>query len=420
MKVAGIIAEYNPFHNGHAYHIEEVRRKTGADYVIAIMSGNFVQRGGPAIVDKYTRTKMALLSGADLVIELPVVAATASAETFARTGVSILAATGIVTHLGFGCETNDLQLLDSLATLFSEEPANYQELLSSYIKEGLSYPSARARAAGEIFSQMDVDLESILNNPNNILAIEYLKALKQLELNIQPCPILRQGNQYHASDLTGDMSSATAIRSHIIDSSSDTTYVWSQFPEQAGQVLKQYFENYCPVEENDFSTLLHYKLHLAKGSFSDYYDCKGALANRITNYLESYTTFSDFVDVLKTKNQTYTGISRILTHVLLDIKEEHAQHLKATDFAPYIRVLGFRKEANTLLTALKASSIPIITKLADGQQEILSLGADDALAISRNELLQTDITSSQIYDVARTARTGAAEKNEYRKSLIYI
>ena len=211
MKVAGIIAEYNPFHNGHAYHIEEVRKKTGADYIIAIMSGNFVQRGGPAIVDKYTRTKMALLGGADLVIELPVVAATASAETFARCGVAILNSIGVVTHLGFGCETDDLELLHALANLFVEEPKEYQELLSSYLKEGLSYPAARAKAAGEYFQKFVADtsitnrnsthnvyadgiidntlnIEATLNNPNNILAIEYLKALKQINSTIKPCP----------------------------------------------------------------------------------------------------------------------------------------------------------------------------------------------------------------------------------------
>lgn len=416
MKVTGIIAEYNPFHNGHAYHIEQVRKKTGAEYIIAIMSGNFVQRGGPAIADKFVRAKMALLAGADLVIELPTVAATASAETFARTGVNILAATDVVTHLGFGCETNNLELLKKIATLFIEEPAEYQNLLLSFFKEGLTYPVARAKAASIIFSDIKDAVDETLNNPNNILAIEYLKALNQLNTDITPCPILRQGNHYHDSELTSQMSSATAIRSQIY--SKNMNVVWPQIPQKAGTVLQEYFAEHVPLKENDFSAILHYKLLLSQNTLENYFDCKGDMANRIANNLEKYTCFSDFADMLKSKNQTHTSICRALTHILLDIREDDVQHLKATNYAPYIRVLGFRKSASHLLTKLKTAKVPVITKLSEGQEQILL--HQDSISQSRSRILQIDIDSSHIFDAVQTSHTSIPKKSEYRKSLIYV
>lgn len=415
MKVAGIIAEYNPFHNGHKFHIDEVRRKTGADYVVVVMSGDFVQRGGPAIVDKRTRAKMALLSGADLVLELPVIAACASAETFARTGVGILNALGVVTHLGFGCETCDLDLLQSLAALFDTEPDDYKELLSSYMKQGLSFPSARAKAANAYLKDVDGQIEEVLNNPNNILGIEYIKALRQFDSKIIPCGILRQGNHYADEDLTGTLSSATAIRKELYRSSEEiSSHLWAQIPKDATLLLKEYFTDHVPIREDHFSQLLHYRLLGEKDRYEEYYDCKGDLSNRILNHLESYTSYSSFVDLLKTKNQTYTGISRALLHLLLGIKDTHYQDLADTGFAPYARVLGFRKASAGLLKALDKGTIPVITKLS--QDEVLLSETDPV----RARLLQLDISCSHIYNTAGTALVQASEKNEYRQSLVFI
>ena len=439
MKVAGIIAEYNPFHNGHAYHIEEVRKKTGADYIIAIMSGNFVQRGGPAIVDKYTRTKMALLGGADLVIELPVVAATASAETFARCGVAILNSIGVVTHLGFGCETDDLELLHALANLFVEEPKEYQELLSSYLKEGLSYPAARAKAAGEYFQKFVADtsitnrnsthnvyadgiidntlnIEATLNNPNNILAIEYLKALKQINSTIKPCPILRQGNHYHDEDLSGSISSATAIRRNMLELEVSTmeyeNLLLKYIPQICLDILLESLKLCPPIIENDFSSLLHYKLYLEQNDFRNYSDVKDDLANRILNLQESYVSFTVFIDEIKTKNMTYTNVSRALLHILLDIKKSHMNDLTSSNYAPYIRVLGFRKSSSLLLNKLKNSSIPVVAQLAKDKKGL----NDTAL-----RLLQLDISSAHIYNLMKINKSGLSiEKNEYRTPLFYL
>lgn len=479
MKVAGIIAEYNPFHNGHAYHIEEVRKRTGADYVVVIMSGNFVQRGGPAIADKYIRTKMALLGGADLVIELPTIAATASAETFSRCGVSILNALGIVTHLGFGCETDDLDLLWALASLFAEEPAEYQYMLSSYLKKGLSYPAARACAAGEYFQKnvprnvqgnvhnnastddtftqksendsvfsnenniiYDSEIiENTLNNPNNILAIEYLKALKQIGSNMKPCPILRKGNGYHDENISGVLSSATAIRNKIFsydifetdmllynamvaeeivpdfekDEKVFRNFLENTIPPRSVEALIEYFKTARPICEDDFSQLLQYKLCLEScggNKFHLYADVKEELANRIWNRIEEYSSFSGFVHDIKTKNMTFTSISRGLVHILLDIKKTDMDCLMESNYAPYVRLLGFRKASALLLNELKKSSIPVISQIAKDQHQ---------LNASALRLLQLDISSSHIYSLVKGNKSGlSVGKNEYRTPLVYV
>lgn len=458
MKVAGIIAEYNPFHNGHAYHIEEVRQKTGADYVVVVMSGNFVQRGAPAILDKYTRTKMALLGGADLVIELPVVAATASAETFARTGVALLNTLDCVTHLGFGCETDDIELLDRLASLFADEPEEYKATLSSYLKEGLSFPVARAKSATEYFKKNNIiesnaesniegtiennignvptenrSIEDILNSPNNILAIEYLKALKKMNSSIQPCPILRQGCGYH--DLTDNKSyaSATAIRKRLLENMSFETdfinqleldsinqlgsdslnqFLHRQIPDTALPVFIDALRQSCPLQEDDFSNLLHYKLSLEQKDFSVYADVKEDLANRIENLIESYTHFSSFIEEVKAKNMTYTSISRGLLHILLNIRQSDMTLLEDLNYAPYIRLLGFRKQSAQLLKLLKSTSTPILSQLAKDQYQL----SDNA-----RHLLQLDIASAHIYTRVNNEKCARFDsKNEYRTPLIYV
>ena len=500
MNVAGIIAEYNPFHNGHAYHIHEVKKRTNADFVIAIISGDFVQRGAPAIADKYVRTKMALLGGADLVIELPVCAATASAETFARTGVNILSQTGVVTHLGFGCETDDLALLSAIADLFTEEPAAFKEALSSYLKEGVSFPAARARAAETYFQAVSTsanmpkpsaangsdlrqtpyqkNISDILNNPNNILAIEYLKAIKLSGSAMKPCAVKRKGAGYHSTDSNTGYCSATAIRNlltpgvspasqepdtHLIlqkpgahpllqkpgahpllQSSgahpsglsscpaSITAQLATRMPPACAKEFAGWLKQYPPVTENDFSSLLHYKLLLGQHTQTPQntaptpacdpqettafiHFCRQKenteLENRIENLLEQYTSFSDFIQLLKTKDRTYTAISRHLLHTLLDIRPDHTEALKQTDYAPYIRILGFKKNASPLLAALKKSSIPVIMRLAEDVKD---------LAPAQRSLLDTDIRSAHIYNAVLTKNTDQKIKNEYRHPLVYL
>lgn len=414
MNITGIIAEYNPFHNGHAYHIEETRKQTRADYIIAVISGNFVQRGAPALADKYLRTRMALLGGADLVLELPVCGAVSSAETFAKSGIHILDRLNCVTHISFGTESPDTDLLFSLAALFAGEPAPYRDLLSSYLKEGLSFPAARQAAAAK-YLHLDSDL-SALNQPNNILGIEYLKTLMQANSDLIPCTIPRQGGSYHDTDIHSEFSSATALRDAIFScgnsASADTAcHLKNQTPDVCYQAFREWTAHNLCLREDDFSNLLHYKLLLNAGRYAEFGEGSLQLANRAENCLEQFTSFSEFCSTLKTKDRTYTSVSRYLLHLLLDITCENLYLFHKFDCAPYARILGFKKTSAPLLDMMKHSAIPVIGKLS---ADCKTLSGD------RKKLLDLDIRSAHIYNSVQTGKTGIPVKNEFRQSLVIL
>ena len=214
MNVCGIVAEYNPFHNGHLYHIEETKKKTGCDAIVVVMSGNFIQRGVPALFDKWTRTKMALQSGADLVIELPLLYSISSAEYFAQGSVSLLDGLNVVDHISFGSNTTDLDALKRIANVLYLEPENYKKLLESELKRGTSFPIARSNALKN-FLKKEYDakyISEILLDSNNILGIEYLKALLYCNSSIKPMVVERKGGNYNSTTITNNVCSATAIR----------------------------------------------------------------------------------------------------------------------------------------------------------------------------------------------------------------
>lgn len=234
MKVVGIVAEYNPFHNGHRYHIEEARKCTGADFVVVVMSGDFVQRGEPAVIDKYHRTEMALSQGADLVLELPAAFACASAEYFATGAVSLLHALGCVDTLCFGSECGHLDLLEEIADLFIQEPSEYKEYLKTALKSGYSFPAARDEALKEYFAEdlvKTAQIASVLSAPNNILGIEYIKALKVLGSSIRPVTITRMGQGYHETTFSDSFCSATALRRLLETPNTAPGCMQSQVPE---------------------------------------------------------------------------------------------------------------------------------------------------------------------------------------------
>lgn len=198
MRICGLITEYNPFHNGHIHHLEEARRQCNADYLIVVMSGNFVQRGAPAIIDKYCRTKMALLGGADAVFELPSLFATSSAEVFARAAVSLLEMMGCVDTLCFGAEDADIEVMKIIAKTLNHEPESVSEDIQDYLKSGMTYPAARAEALEHYLSGSISNVHEILAKPNNILGIEYLRALDRLHSKIEPVAIKRWHTDYHS------------------------------------------------------------------------------------------------------------------------------------------------------------------------------------------------------------------------------
>lgn len=434
MNVTGIIAEYNSFHNGHAFHIEETRKNMQADYCIAVISGDFVQRGAPALLNKYDRTKMALENGIDLVIELPVIAATSSAENFAQGGVCLLDALGVVSNISFGAEANtasDIDLLGKLADFFAFEPPAFQEHLDQALKSGYSFPTARARAALTCLQQIHSDsmdantlaqFEQLLASPNNILAIEYMKAIRRHNCKLTPSVVTRTGAGYHDTDTDTKFASASALRKFILQNNSDqeiTSEMLNQMltrtvPDSVRELLLTAYENHAFLQEDDFSDLLYYELQrqLLHPTASDSDATRSDLAQRIENKLESFTCWSEFVSDLKTKNQTYTAISRYLLHALLGIDGELLTAAKTYHYAPYARILGFRKDASPLLKELQAhSQIPLLRKIAKERLE---------LAPDQQKLLDLDVYAANLYNRILFSKSGIQRKNEYREPLIIL
>lgn len=431
MKVVGIIAEYNPFHNGHAYQIKQAKKLSHADYCIVAMSGNYVQRGIPAITDKFSRAAMALQNGADMVFELPTLWATASAEYFAAAGIALFNALGCVDTVCFGCETLNLPLLTAAAEILATEPELYTEFLSSYLKEGLAFPAAREKALFSYIERTPLvlpdplhhantpendkkkSLSELLASPNNILALEYMKALIRSGSSIQPLPILRKGSGYHALDFDKDFCSATAIRSsllHEIPLSCNTRQTLSHYlPKETAELL--FSPDTCFLSEWDFSSSLYYKLlSEQEDGFTQYADVTLEFSNKIAKNLRYFTDYQSFCNLLKSKDITYARISRMLLHILLNIKATDYQHGKACGYIPYLRPLGFCKEASSLFTSICShSALPIVTRPA---KDILQL---DSFA---RDMLNLDIFSSNLYYGMATQKSGQVGKNEYQQKIV--
>ena len=433
MNVTGIIAEYNPFHNGHLYQIDQVKKK-GTDYIIVVMSGDFLQRGTPALLDKWKRTHMALLSGADLVIELPAVFSTASAQYFARSGVSILDKLGVVDTISFGCESDNIRLIKQTASFLWNEPDNYQKQLQYFIKNGNSFPKARELALTNILNTQNTesfsakhtslhtgtenasivkDVASLVSSPNNILALEYVIALLERGSSMDILPIKREGNGYHDKELNkNDNPSATAIR-EILETASltDLIKLTDFLPESVFSIIKEAFKTQAFVWQDDFSLLLKYKL-LLNGAISlhKYADVSEDLSDKILKNLRYYQNYSQFCSLLKSKELTYSRINRALTHILLDITETMYDDVKENDYASYARILGFRKEAKPLLSEIgRQTSIPLVSKLAD---------ASSVLSKEAYHYLEHDIFCAHVYESIIAQKNNIPMKNEFTRQIV--
>ena len=416
MKVAGIIAEYNPFHNGHQYQIKQIRKETGADYVVVIMSGNFLERGVPAITDKYSRTRMALQCGADLVLELPALWASASAERFANAGVSLLASTHIVDTICYGAEQPDSVLMQKIVRILNSH-SSYNEALLAFQKQGLSFPAARARALSLLLPDYDeAEVLAFLNAPNNILALEYEKAIAGWNAThahkLKCYGIKRIGGGYHDETLYQEYSSATAIRNLLLDSDKAATdALHSQVPSFVYEQLIETAAKGSLMDTNDFSAALYARLWTyRKMGYTQFEDCSTELSNKIINHLDQFTSFTDFAMLLKTREVTYTRVCRVLIHILLGIRQDdYAAY--APDTA-YLRILGFRRESSELLSAIKKeASLPLVTKMAD---------ASHILSTQAAELLRLDIAAADLYRSVRSIRLGQTEPNEFTQPLIIL
>lgn len=386
MKTVGIIAEYNPFHNGHAYHLQKARELCGADFVVVVMSGDFVQRGTPAIINKYVRAEMALQGGADLILELPVRYATGSSEYFATGAISLLESLGVVGAVCFGSERGNVEPIKRIADVLVTESAEYCLALREELKKGRSYPTAREQAL--IRCHQDAAIKDILTHPNNLLGIEYCKALRKLQSSIQPLTIRRLDSNYHDRRLSEKYSSASALRFAL--QKDGVHRLKGQIPEMAYAILSNHLERYDVSDIDDYSQLLRYKLMLENPeSLLHYSDITKEMSNRIYTMINGLDTYKDFIKQMKTRNITYTRAARSLLHILLNIPQ-YALYEHSADNTPYARILGFRKDSENLLGAIKnRGSIPLISKLADRK----SLLSDSALT-----LLEEDIWCANLYE----------------------
>lgn len=435
MKVTGIIAEYNPFHKGHKYQIDYCKKKLNSDYVIVAMSGDYVQRGTPALLPKHVRAEMALRCGADLVLEMPVSVSTASAEAFAMGGVSMLDGLHIVDSLCFGSEYGEVSALMELAEILVEEPEEYRQLLKEFLSNGLSFPSARCQALTEYFRNPhnftgdDFDgvltpllnqIVQILNSPNNILGIEYCKALLRLKSNIKPVTLKRQGMGYHETLAETDGSdrfsctdgntfaSASAIRELLKATLTPETIsrIASQVPDEISLLLASSLQrNEFPTEDALDPLLSYCILKENADSFCSYLDVSRDLAERIMNRSNELNGFLQAASFLKTKELTQSRIQRALLHIILGIREVPAT-------VPYARVLGFRRESSTLLKEIKdSSSIPLITKLAD---------ANSLLDESGRSFLYETVFSSNLYEKLLCQKSSRNFVHEYQKQIVIL
>ena len=378
MNVVVIIAEYNPFHEGHAYQIQKAKEQCGAEFAVVVMNGDFVQRGEPAIFDKYTRTKEALLGGADLIFELPVRFGLSSAGDFAMGGILALNALPFVTHLCFGTETGDLTPLLQAATFLCDEPDSYRTRVKHFVKQGILYPKARSLA---LAAESGLPTET-WDSPNNILGLEYCVALQKLHSKIKPFTIRREGQGYHDNDTPAlsDFPSATFLREKI---------------RKAGEK-----EN---LSLSDFSSLIGYSLLTAK-DLCRIKDITPDLSDRIRNELPKYREINEFVKTIKNPSLTTGRIKRSFFQCLFDIEKEEP-------VMPYLRVLGMKKEASSLLSQKENASCQILTKLAFDVPKM-----DD----TAKKLFAKDLLASDLYRQVFCHKYNQTLPNEYQHSPIVL
>ncbi len=375
MQAIGIVAEYNPFHNGHQYHIAQARAMHPADGVIAVMSGNFTQRGEAAVFDKWTRAEMALSCGADLILELPTAFATRSAGYFASAAVQILAATGVVSHLSCGVESSEPEQLESLAAYLAAEPAEYQAALQTQLQEGISFPRARQNA----LAQLQITGADQLQLPNNILAFHYLQAIQQYYSDIKPLFVSRRGN-YNDTSLPGDdatYASASAIRKLMQEQNN----IWQQqVPKAVQQIIQRQIQKGCqPMNMSAFEqTIFSLLRRSTPEQLTELLEINEGLENRIYDAAHQTDSLDELCMAIKSKRYTYTRVQRSLCHLLLNMTKD-----MDWNEPEYIRVLGFNSTGQQLLKAMKKTAqLPIIMRPAR-QRNLLSRQGQQMLALDQ-------------------------------------
>lgn len=372
MKACGIIVEYNPFHNGHLHHAKEARKISQAKCLIAVMSGSFLQRGEPAIIDKFHRTKAALNAGIDIVIELPYPYAVQSSTLFAKGSVKTLYNIG-VSNICFGSEQGNINPFIQSFNLYKKHFKTYQTELKHFLAQGYAYPAASKYAYEKIgLTTKEIDL----SQPNNILGFSYVKTILENRLPIEPLTIRRANSHYHDRTVKDDIASATSIRQKLFEQQSITTDIACTIPDVTKQQLIRYkneatlwhmWEYYYP--------LLHYRvMTMTPKELSLIHGVDEGLEYRIKHTAKKATSFTDWISRLKTKRYTWTRLQRICVHILTNTTKEQIKSITENNTIPYIRILGFTKTGRVYLNHIKKHiNIPLITQFGRHQHLALML-----------------------------------------------
>lgn len=391
MKIAGIVTEYNPFHHGHKIHLHNTRNLTGATHVVAVMSSSFLQRGEPALVDKWTRAEMAVRNGVDLVIELPFVYSSQTAELFAAGSTRILESTGVVDYLVFGSESGKVDKLKEMASILAWEPDSFRNSLREYLAEGNSFSASRSKALFDYYNSHNLetaDIEDILKQSNNILAIEYLKSLEKLNSKIIPVTFNRSGDSYKERTIKSPIASATGIRhkafNHGLPSARD--YV----PKDTYQLLEAFHSNQGQFNSLDnYDNILRYLLWIVPPEeLKEYFDMETGLENRIKRLAERMASPMDLVSQISTKRYVETRIQRLLIHIMMGLKKEHIK-MVYSQMPKYIRILSSNEKGFQILNKIKEKSdIAIVNKVGDSIKRLDN--------ISRF-MLEKEISATDLY-----------------------
>lgn len=417
MKHIGIIVEYNPFHNGHAYQLQTIHARYPDKRILVILSGDFVQRGEPAIFNKYLRTQCALDAGVDVVFELPALFATSSAEYFATAAVCALAATGVVDTLCFGAETEDLSAFLRIAKLLVEEPEAYKKQLKENLKCGHTFPKARAMAVSSYFH--DSACADFLRQPNNILGIEYIKAILKFDLAITPVPLKREGNGYHDLSISQPFSSASALRQQLrqtqdaqssgISSVSVPSSLETLIPEATYALLRNR-EDAKPLFWSDFYPFLQYALWNPQYPLESYFDLSKELKGSLCALSCYPFNIETLIRQLACKNYTAPRIRRALLHLLLGHTKADMECFRQDESISYLRLLGFTSDASFLLRSIKTY----------GQLQVVNKVADYRTLLCNEDLAQfeKEIQISMLYRQAFFNHYGILLPSEYERSVI--
>lgn len=416
MKAVGLVTEYNPFHNGHLYHLNKAMELTGADISVAVMSGDFVQRGEPAVLDKYTRTSMALNSGVNLVVELPVNYAVSSAESFAAGALKVLDYIK-ADSIAFGSESGDIERLSKLAHILCDNEDTLYKEISKYTANGISYAAARQKVVEKL---TDKDTAAMLTSSNNILAVEYLKAIIKNNYAIKPYTVQRQGDSYNDTDIRSEYASATALRENL-----KADNISEYIPVKASLILSSNTNYIYPddITEVLFTRLLdilfasNYDKNVFIENVMQYPDVSKEIAGRLYKSAMDMITrtvpqrseskdnwafsFGSLCEHIKTKEVPLSRIKRALVRITLGLDKKHMEKYANE---PYIRVLGFDKKGQEYLSYIrKTVEVPLITKTADYK-----------------EMLLDDIHAANIYNMIVAGKYGVKELGDFVRGPVRV